>query len=262
MGNASIGSQVRHCLAKRREMQDKVNRVGNFEIEQYLEDETNKLRQEYERTSQNQEEAEEAEALATPTPYPEGDPMEEFDDDDEEAHTVRFVTKKDTPVKMKLGNVTLMVDPGTAVTMTPIKRWGGTRMNLSDDLKRQFLRIYIHKAEDPLARMPGGSGLKARSIFKQQVPLGGNILNKENPERGAFFIIKGEKISVESICGQDAIMAMLAFKGLSGQNTWEHGLGLVHLIDHVMEGHPRNKDELLASEDEIMELADKLSNDA
>ena len=82
-------------------------------------------------------------------------------DDDEEANTVRFVTKKDTPVKMKLGNVTLMVDPGTAVTMTPIKRWGGTRMNLSDDLKRQFLRIYIHKAEDSLARMPECS----RSIF-------------------------------------------------------------------------------------------------
>ena len=154
---------------------------------------------------------------------------------------------------MTLGAMSITVPANTPIIMTPVKDYKGTeRVNWTDGIKRQILRLFIKYALNPLKRPPPNMP-KSKAVYKEQVPRDGILY-------GSSIYVDGEKISIASLCEPDTLYQHLGFRGLSGQKEGGFGEGLVSLIDHVMaKEEEKTRDKVLELEEQIMELAAQLS---
>ena len=157
---------------------------------------------------------------------------------------------KPVPQLVRVGeDITVNVAANTTLVVTPAKKYKGSkRVDWTDDMKTQVLRLYINLAEDPLCKNDPMNP-QGKAIFKKQIPEHGPIYN-------GVITYQGEKTLLSSLCKPDTLHQHFACKGLSKQ---EMGKGLANIIYTAMEGKEQTRAKVIEMEGDIMDLAAQFS---
>ena len=118
-------------------------------------------------------------------------------------------------------------------------------------MKLQLLELYMEKAADPLKRPKPSEGVRSRAVYRRDAGV------QDLYENSTITLDSGRIVKISSICKVDHILNTLA----TGQLTGQTSLGLVKLIDEVMEGEERTSEKLQVKKPEILKLALSLINE-
>ena len=177
------------------------------------------------------------------------DDVEEVErEDDDEERSVKFTTFDDREMECDMGGMKFTLPPGTPCKMTP-KKFG--RITWTDKMKLQLLELYMEKAADPLKRPKPSEGVRSRAVYRRDAGV------QDLYENSTITLDSGRIVKISSICKVDHILNTLA----TGQLTGQTSLGLVKLIDAVMEGEERTSEKLQVKKPEILKLALSLINE-
>ena len=166
----------------------------------------------------------------------------EDDDDDGEEKSVKFTTFKTREMDCDMGGMKFTLPPGTPCRLTPKSK---KKITWSDKMKVQLLKLYMEKATNPLKRPKPSEGMRSRAVYKKDTGV------QELYDNCDITLDNGRQVQISSICKPDCIHSHLA----SGHLTNQQSLGLVKLIDEVMEGEERTMEKLVAKRKDILELA-------
>jgi hypothetical protein len=237
-----VGNQLSFWIAKSKAREAALSGEVNLNMKDFLQTQQVKL----------VEAAEKAMEAADPvTAGDESDPGEDSEPEPETEPTV--LTREDTAQQLRVGDLTIQVPAKTNINLTPIKQYTGKRVVWKDNMKVQILEKFIDMAADPLKR-PSSDMPKSKKVYKAQIDEEGEIYN-------STIMYNGDKTSLASLCQPDTLHQFMGFKGLTGQKNWGHGLGLVAIIDYIMQGKERSKAVLMEHKWEVMNLATQLSDD-
>ena len=115
-------------------------------------------------------------------------------------------------------------------------------------MKVQLLIVYMERADDPLKRPPPTAKGRSRAVYKNDANM------SDIYEQTMITLDSGRQVALSSICRPDFVHNCLA----SGQLTGQSSFGLAALIDEVMDGVARTKDNLKEKKEEIIALARSL----
>ena len=253
MGNIGLGNQVTIWIAREKEREAKL--VGNPSkktLKQFLNEQRAKFIEAFTKETADKENAESATEFAI---KPAAEEQAESETEFQEVPEAEDLTR-DLPTTLTVGdNLQVLLSPGTKLTLqaTPTKPRKVCKP-WTDYMLKQFLQLFIQLADDPLAR-PEDTHTRAKAVYRRQVPEHGTLYQDSE-----IYLDNGEKKKIRDCAAPDTLHSFLGFRGLSGQKSWGHGLGLVHIIDHVMAGEAiRSKERLLKVQDQVIGLAESLS---